>query len=155
LTRTSGEGAAELADRIRKVTNAPIFQSRTVFKRFRQLNSSDSANDSPEIKQSLSAFCGIGNPRAFFDQLRAAHLDVRDETAFRDHHKYSQSDIDRVAEQAIAKGAQALVTTAKDSVKLQSVRFELPCYVAEIEFEIRDASKLLTLVENAITTGLA
>ena len=150
LTRVSAEGATELIDRIRHVTNAPIFQSRTVIKRFRRLDSTDSADDFTEIKQPLSAFCGIGNPRAFFEQLRAAHLDVCHETAFRDHHKYSQADIDRVAEQATAKGAQALVTTAKDAVKLQSLRFQLPCFIAQIEVEVSDATDLLKLAERAI-----
>ena len=150
LTRVSAAGATDLIDHIRPVTDAPVFQSRTVIKRFHRLNSSDSASDFAEIEQPLGAFCGIGNPNAFFDQLHAAHLDVRHETAFRDHHKYSQGDIDRLVEQATAKGAQALITTAKDSVKLQSLRFDLPCFVAQIEVEVSDDTKLLELVQQAI-----
>ena len=151
LTRTSGEGAAELIDRIQRVTNAPIFQSRTLIDKFRRFDASGDAQDTVEINQPLAAFCGIGNPSSFFQQLRAAHLDVRHEAVYRDHHKYSQVDIDRLAQHAQAKGAQALITTAKDSVKLQSLHFELPCYVAHIEVEISDATKLLELVERAIT----
>jgi tetraacyldisaccharide 4'-kinase len=151
LTRTSGEGAAELIDRIQRVTNAPIFQSRTLIDKFRRFDASGVAQDTVEINQPLAAFCGIGNPSSFFQQLRAAHLDVRHEAVYRDHHKYSQVDIDRLAQHAQAKGAQALITTAKDSVKLQSLHFELACYVAQMEVEISDATKLLELVEQAIT----
>ena len=148
LTRTSEE-TAELVDRLRQVTNAPILQSRTVVKQFRRLDTTGVADHISEPTQPCAAFCGIGNPRAFFDHLRTAHLELCHEAPFRDHHKYSQGDIDRVTQQAKDKGARGLITTAKDAVKLQSVRFDLPCYVAEIEFEIRDASKLLELVQQA------
>jgi tetraacyldisaccharide 4'-kinase len=155
LTRTSDERAVELIDRIRQVTDAAVFQSHTKFAGICRLDSKESTREISALSQPLAAFCGIGNPRAFFQQLRAAKFDVRDEHAFRDHHKYSQADIDRLTEQANAKGAQALITTAKDAVKLQSLNFQLPCYVAEIEVEISDAAKLLALVENAIKTGIA
>jgi tetraacyldisaccharide 4'-kinase len=150
LTRTSDGGAAKLIDRIRQVTNASVFQSRTTIQQLGQLNTNKCDKDALNLSQPCAAFCGIGNPRAFFDQLRAADFDVRHEASFRDHHKYSQADIDRLTEQAQAKGAQVLVTTAKDSVKLEALRFQLPCYVAQIDVEISDATKLLELVERAI-----
>lgn len=154
LTRTFDEGAAELIDRIRQVTNAPIFQSRTTIQAFRRLDDNECDKDLPRVSQPLAAFCGIGNPGAFFEQLRAASLEVRHEAVFRDHHKYSQADIDRLTERAKAKGAEALITTAKDSVKLQKLRFQLPCYVAQIEVELSDATKLLELVERVITRAV-
>jgi tetraacyldisaccharide 4'-kinase len=149
LTRSAPD-AAELIARLRQMTNAPIFQSRTTIEQFRRLDATETVDEVSKVIQPLAAFCGIGNPRAFFDQLRAANFDVRDEVSFRDHHKYSQADIDRLAEHARAKGAQALVTTAKDSVKLQTLQFQLPCYVAQLDVEISGATELLELVERAI-----
>jgi len=149
LTRSS-DRETELIERIRQVTNAPIFESRTTIENLHALHSRNNVQDAAEIDEPVAAFCGIGNPRAFFSQLRGAAMDVRHEAAFRDHHKYSQADIDHLTEQARSKGAQALITTAKDAVKLRSFRFKLPCYVAEIEIEISDATKLLELVERAI-----
>jgi len=148
LTRSS-DSETELIERIRQVTNAPIFQSRTIIENFHALHSHD-LQDAAALAEPVAAFCGIGNPRAFFSQLRSVALEVRHEATFRDHHKYSQADIDHLTEQAQSKGAQALVTTAKDAVKLESLRFELPCYVADIEIEISDATNLLELVERAI-----
>jgi tetraacyldisaccharide 4'-kinase len=151
LTRTSDGDAAEVIDRIRQVTNAPIFQSQTTIAHIRWLAPNDGEHDIADANQPLAAFCGIGNPDAFFHQLRTADFGVRHQVSFRDHHKYSQADIDRLTEQAKTKGAQALITTAKDSVKLQSLRFELPCYVAQIRVEIPDETKLLELIERVIT----
>jgi tetraacyldisaccharide 4'-kinase len=154
LTRGS-ESETDLIERIGQVTNAPIFQSRTTIENFHALHSRNEVHDAAAIDEPVAAFCGIGNPRAFFSQLRGVAMEVRHEAAFRDHHKYSQADIDHLTEQARSKGAQALITTAKDAVKLGSLRFEVPCYVANIDIEISDSAELLALVENTITTGLA
>jgi tetraacyldisaccharide 4'-kinase len=149
LTRTATDDA-KLIERLQQVTNAPIFQSRTTIQQFRRLDTIGAVDEVSKVIQPLAAFCGIGNPRAFFDHLRAADFDVRHEVSFRDHHKYSQTDIDRLTANAQAKGAQALVTTAKDSVKLQTFRFQLPCYIAQIDVEVSDATKLLELVGRVI-----
>lgn len=150
LTRALDGGAVQLIDHIRQVTEAPIFQSRTAIKQFRRLDSTDNAKSFAEINEPLAAFCSVGNPRAFFEQLRALHLQLPHQTSFRDHYNYSQADIDRVTQAAVAKGAQALITTAKDAVKLQSFAFQLPCFIAELEIEISDAANLLELVNSAI-----
>src|SRR5262245_40735650 len=39
------------------------------------------------------AFCGIGNPRAFAEDLERWQVRVCGTRAFRDHHKYAQGDI--------------------------------------------------------------
>ena len=70
--------------------------------------------------------------------------------SFRDHHSYRQSDIDKIVGESQARGAQALVTTAKDAVKLRSLDFALPCYVTEIEIEIERADLLRELILKAI-----
>jgi tetraacyldisaccharide 4'-kinase len=152
LTRTSVEDSGELVERIRQVTNAPILRSWTKLANIRRLDSESGEKEIAAVNEPLAAFCGLGNPSAFFHQLRAAHLDIRNESVFRDHYKYSQADIDHLAEQATAKGARALVTTAKDAVKLQAVNFQLPYYVAEIEVEVSQEAKLLDLIEKAIAT---
>ena len=151
LTRVSDEASPELIDRIRKVTSAPILQSRTVIRQIRSLDLTDGAHETEQLSQPLAAFCAVGNAQAFFEQLRKAGLEIAHQAAFRDHHKYSQSDVDRLTQQATTNGAEVLITTAKDAVKLQSLRFDLPCYVAEIEVEISEPATLLALIEQAIT----
>ncbi len=70
--------------------------------------------------KTVAAFCGIGNPEAFFRMLRGLGADVRLQRTFADHHPYSRADV-----QALERWAEELppdgwvVTTQKDLVKLR------------------------------------
>jgi len=98
----------------------------------------------------VAAFCGIGNSQSFFAQLRRDGYQLCHTQTFRDHHIYSQTDIDRVVRESISHGAQTLLTTAKDEVKLRSLRLDLPCYAVEIEIEIDEKEKFRALTDEAI-----
>jgi len=80
------------------------------------------------------ALCGIGNPGAFLEDLKCWRLPVSGSRAFRDHHKYSQADIDALESAATALGMKALVTTEKDEQNLRGSFHRLPVYVAVIDF---------------------
>jgi tetraacyldisaccharide 4'-kinase len=104
-----------------------------------------------EIKASpVAAFCGIGNPESFFSLLRCDGYQLGHTQVFRDHHIYTQNDIDCFVRESATRGAQILLTTAKDEVKLRSLKFELPCYAADIAIEIENHEKLRALIEEVI-----
>jgi tetraacyldisaccharide 4'-kinase len=96
------------------------------------------ADEIVERSAPVLAFCGIGNPHNFFELLRKAGYNIASTKAFRDHHNYSQTDIVELQRHANASGAVALLTTAKDAVKLTELYFELACYVVEIEIIVED-----------------
>jgi tetraacyldisaccharide 4'-kinase len=156
LTRVTETIASDLLKQVQAVSDAVVLMSRMVTSRIRSLNSTSpiSAMGTFDAK-AIAAFCGIGNPQDFFQHLRGEDFGLLHTAAFRDHHKYSQADIDQITREAIAHGAQALVTTAKDEVKLRSMHFDLPCYVMDIEVEISEEDKLLDLMERAILTNLS
>ena len=103
-----------------------------------------------DIARPVAAFCGIGNPRAFFAHLRREGLAPAHERAFRDHHFYSQTEIDALCREAEGRGARALVTTAKDAVKLTGLRFALPCYVLETGLKFDDEVAFVELVRAVV-----
>ena len=73
------------------------------------------------------AFAGIARPQDFFEGLRAAGHDLAGTRGFRDHHRYSRGDLDRVVRAARAAGAARLLTTEKDFVRLLPFRpFPMP-----------------------------
>ncbi len=68
----------------------------------------------------MVAFCGIGNPEGFRRTLLQLGGDLIDFRVFPDHHAYTAADV-RSLEGWVAKsGANLVLTTQKDSVKLRA-----------------------------------
>lgn len=151
LTRIEQPNQSNLVREIEKVSDAPILQSRMMLTEIRPIKSAKAQSTPQLARQPIAAFCAVGNPEAFFNLVRQ-EFKLTDTTSFWDHHQYSQDDIDRATKEAIASGAQALVTTAKDEVKLRTLRFDLPCYVLDIEIEIPSADKLFEIIDGALLT---
>jgi tetraacyldisaccharide 4'-kinase len=102
-----------------------------------------------ENGQPVFVFCGIGNPRAFFEQAeQQCHVVGRQ--ALADHHHYTAPDLAALTEAARAAGAAALLTTEKDWVKLrplvesQPAASLLPIWRAPVRMQLREGTGRLT-----------
>ena len=82
------------------------------------------------------AVAGIARPDRFFRALADLGWTIARDLAFRDHHWFSASDLDRIAGAAREAGADAVVTTAKDAVRLPDSIGGLPVLVLPMEAEI-------------------
>jgi tetraacyldisaccharide 4'-kinase len=103
------------------------------------------------MPQPLAAFCGIGNPQAFFAHARGEALTLSYTRAFADHHVYTQGDVDDCLREAVRHGARALLTTAKDAVKLRALDFALPCYVLEVALKFDDEPRMRAVLNECIS----
>jgi tetraacyldisaccharide 4'-kinase len=85
----------------------------------------------------VAAVAGIARPERFFEALRHSH-DVVRELVFADHHWFTASDVREVERQALEHGAVAVVTTAKDGVRLERHRaaMSLPWAILPIQVSI-------------------
>lgn len=72
------------------------------------------------VGRSVIAFCGIGNPEGFRRTLETMGIVPRDFRIFPDHHPYDASDIARLAQAAREEGAELVLTTQKDLVKVRT-----------------------------------
>jgi tetraacyldisaccharide 4'-kinase len=70
----------------------------------------------------ILAVAGIASPERFFDDLLASGYTAVRVLAFRDHHPYSRRDVQRIFATARAAGAEAVLTTEKDFVRLLPYR---------------------------------
>jgi len=70
--------------------------------------------------QSIAAFCGIGNPEGFRRTLLPLCKELRDLRVFPDHHTYSAADVRSLEKWAADVGANLVLTTQKDLVKLRA-----------------------------------
>jgi tetraacyldisaccharide 4'-kinase len=76
----------------------------------------------------VCAFAGIGRPEAFQRSLNKLNLDIVSFQTFPDHHPYSRSDLDSLRQLAAKTGADRIVTTEKDGVRLT----DFPDFLAEV-----------------------
>jgi tetraacyldisaccharide 4'-kinase len=101
------------------------------------------------------AFCGLGNPQAFWKTLRGQGIEPVACYAFEDHHKYPPSGIRRIAQHARDMGVDVLVTTAKDAVNLDpdylSILGTVKLYWLEIRTEVERSAELETLIRKGIS----
>lgn len=77
------------------------------------------------------AFCALGNPNNFFEQLRGEKFKLAAVRTFSDHYFYTQADVSKLEADAKSENAGFLLTTPKDAVKLKDLNLTLPCYVVE------------------------
>jgi len=66
---------------------------------------------------SFLAFSAIGRPESFYRQLESLGLQVAEKIEFRDHHRFTVTDITRIAELAQKKELQ-IICTEKDACKI-------------------------------------
>jgi tetraacyldisaccharide 4'-kinase len=93
-------------------------------------------------------FCGIARPQQFALQLRMAGIHLIAEAFFRDHHRYTEKDIQDLLALKQKCGADGFVTTEKDAINLGANVLRLqPLAVVPLKLELQDAA-------NAVDTML-
>jgi tetraacyldisaccharide 4'-kinase len=98
------------------------------------------------------AFCGIGNPQAFFDDLSRWNVPVAGESIFRDHHRYTPEDLLRLVKASQRAGVSDVVTTEKDAENLKEIDPPaIPIFVAVIDFVLTAESEFLATLERKLS----
>ena len=86
------------------------------------------------------AFCGVGNPEAFFADLEKWDFSVSSKEMFRDHCDYYKTYSFVLRLFGRRKAAAAFVTTEKDAMKLPKLeKTELPILACVIQTEMAEA----------------
>jgi len=97
------------------------------------------------------AFCGLGNPRAFFRSLDHFGIALAGQKVFLDHHRYTESEVSELGSLAKTAGAACLLTTEKDLVNLSRGSLPgLPLYWAEIDLSVTEENRLLAWISERL-----
>jgi len=138
ITRTTHAPALETL--VRRFTNAPIFYAQAQLSSIVPVPSPAAALSEPERRQlKVFAFCGVGNPAAFFDDLRTWGFTLMGSRGFTDHHRYSAEEVHALNRVASAAGANCLMCTEKDRFNLPDLAATaLPIYVCAIRMVLND-----------------
>jgi tetraacyldisaccharide 4'-kinase len=88
-------------------------------------------------KTRLVAFAGIGTPDGFSRTLRDTAVDVTAFEPFADHHWYTREDLARLDRRAADTGAEGVITTEKDWVRLRTLPpLKRPMYVLSVRLRL-------------------
>jgi tetraacyldisaccharide 4'-kinase len=127
ITRSEYTPAVESA--IRQYSAAPIYHACTGLDAVSQVDGEAASNitigDAEKLRgEKVFAFCGIGNPSAFAEDLRRWGFAVVGIKFFPDHHRYSQQDVRNIEAAAREAGAAAFICTEKDKFNLAGTRWQ-------------------------------
>jgi tetraacyldisaccharide 4'-kinase len=150
FTRT--ENAPGAREAIQRLGKFPVFAAETRLLGFRLFGGGGTPFPAGSIGAGpFFAFCGIGNPEAFFRDLESWHVPVAGSRKFRDHHRYVPKDIALLERAASQANAKAFLTTEKDEQNLAGLAFSSqPVYVSMIDLELIPEGEFLAAIERAL-----
>jgi tetraacyldisaccharide 4'-kinase len=150
FTRTETVAGASAA--VEKFQDYPVFSAATRLRGFRRFGIGDELLNADQIGPGpFYAFCGIGNPRAFFQDLKNWNISLAGQSEFRDHHRYDPRDASEIETTARDAGAKAILTTEKDAQNLVDVKFSrLPAYAVVIDLVISKEAALLGIIREKL-----
>jgi tetraacyldisaccharide 4'-kinase len=84
---------------------------------------------------------GIATPFSFLNILRQTKVDTQNKLIFKDHKKYTYTDVQRIRQLFYSTNSHSVVTTEKDAVKLTKFALEMDdidIYYLKIKFSLDD-----------------
>lgn len=119
-SRDSGQAPDSLVGKF--APEAAVFRAETVLASVQTIPDGIPQDDADFLGVPSFAFCGIGNPRAFFQDLGRWGFHLVGRKVFPDHHGYSPAELAGLEQHARSSGAGALVTTEKDAMNLYGMK---------------------------------
>jgi tetraacyldisaccharide 4'-kinase len=142
LTKCKGPGGFQrsniegiIAEVKKYNAEAPVFLSgHTII----ALNLQSGEKMSPErLKDGkVFGFCALGNPGSFRNTVAATGAVITGFKTFRDHYGFSGQDMIKIKEEALKSGAEWIVTTEKDMIKIRDLDLPGNIIIIGIEFSI-------------------
>lgn len=125
----------------------PVMYTYSSIIKLRHLATGDGYDIQQFSGWNAEVMCGIGNPQAFADDILEVGINIVGEHFYGDHHPFSQGDLNQVQEAARTSGADMIVTTEKDAVRLEGLDLgEVPVYAADLEVLSDDEVQLKSLI---------
>lgn len=86
--------------------------------------------------RTVYAFSGIGNHSSFYSTVIECGADIKGINSFPDHYCYSRDELSRLEEAARASGAEWLLTTEKDMVRIPDADLTFPLYALTVKMKV-------------------
>jgi tetraacyldisaccharide 4'-kinase len=98
----------------------------------------------------VGTFCALGNPAAFEKQLQQAGAEVVSSFRLEDHHEPTMQDLNELIQRALSEGAEAIIVTEKDAVKLPPLARPLPFYSLIVRQQVTSPELFFSMIRKTI-----
>jgi tetraacyldisaccharide 4'-kinase len=142
--------ASRLRMALGRSPNVPIFETRRHLGPARPLSG---AMDFSRLRdEPVLLVTAVAEPSRVAADLRQAGWTLADVMNFRDHHRYHADDVRQIAARARSAGAAAVLTTAKDAVKLERhLPFDVPVAIVPLEVVIEPVDEFATWLRSRLS----
>ncbi|MGB5218932.1 MAG: tetraacyldisaccharide 4'-kinase [Smithella sp.] len=139
LTRVDeAEPAEQAIAELVQDKNIPVFRSIHQPQDIIRGDFSEKIAMSSLAEKKICAFCGIAKPDSFKRILLAARATILALDIFPDHHRFSANELEKIKDGFIKSGADYLVTTEKDAMRLHNLsEFLKELFILRIEMKIQ------------------
>jgi len=150
---------AELEQKLQHI-NPKMIIARSIHAPVCAKSTEDKRIDVEKLKDKrIFAFCGIGNPDAFFETIKGLGCELVGSKIYNDHHHYTENDIADIYNQAKRLKVDLIITTQKDWPKIailipeaQSLGFNIQFAYLKIELKfLTGVDKLKALIEKTLS----
>ena len=94
----------------------------------------------------VAALSALGNPLSFEETITASGGEIVKRFRFRDHQQLTGAMLSEIVTASRLAGAQALLTTEKDAVKMNLKSEQFPCYAFQVAMQVDHESELMAIV---------
>jgi tetraacyldisaccharide 4'-kinase len=139
ITKVDGEVGQQVYELLNRhgVAEVPLTECRHEPKILIDIQEGSPVPIGEIARKRVGIFCGIAVPESFEAFIRRSGATIVLRRYFPDHYRFSMDDVERIFERACEQGAEMVLTTEKDAVRLQPQWiYPLPTYYLRIEIDI-------------------
>lgn len=92
----------------------------------------------------VATFCALGNPSGFEDQIERAGAHIEYSLRLGDHQTATMADINTLIDGAQRCGAEAIIVSEKDAVKLPPLGRPIPFFALIVRQKLSDPARFLS-----------
>jgi tetraacyldisaccharide 4'-kinase len=138
ITKSEGAGGDALKSQLRKLNpRAELIECRHAPRHLQNAFTRERLDLSFLRGRKVLTLCGIAAPGGFEQEVERRGALVLDRRRFADHHRYSQQELIDIVNRAHRLGADAVVTTEKDTVRFPRLeRCDVPILFLRVDIEM-------------------
>lgn len=132
--------------------SVPVMYFYSTITELRHLETGEVYDAKNFVGWNVAIACGIANPHAFTEDVLQVGINIVSESLYADHHAFTQEDLDQITRAARDAGADAIVTTEKDAVRLEGLKYgDVPIYASRLEIQSDDEVRLKSLLLRTVS----